>query len=91
MPDPNDLTIEIKFDGATSITGDKGSVETKNGNYIQRFQVDQKMGMPDYFSVQLQMGEGHDIILLDKIMPGTEIEMKVGYGIEAQIFKGKVS
>lgn len=91
MPDPNDLTIEIKFDGATSITGDKGSVETKNGNYIQRFQVDQKMGMPDYFSVQLQMSEFHDIILLDKIKPGSEVEMKVGYGTEATIFKGEVS
>lgn len=91
MPDPNDLTIEIKFDGSTSVSGDKGNIDTKNGNYIQRFQVDQKMGMPDYFSVQLQMGEGHDIILLDKVKPGTTIEMKVGYGIEATIFKGEVS
>ena len=54
MPDPNDLTIEIKFDGSTSVSGDKGNIDTKNGNYIQRFQVDQKMGMPDYFSVILQ-------------------------------------
>lgn len=44
MPDPNELSIEIKFDGSTSIQGDKGAVETKDGTAIQRFQVDQKLG-----------------------------------------------
>jgi len=92
MPDPNDLTIEIKFDGSTSIPGDQGKdVELKNGKYIQRFQVDQKLGSPDYFSIQLQMSEFKDIMLLDKIKPGAEVEIKVGYATEATIFKGEVS
>jgi len=91
MADPQVLLIEIKFDGSSVIAGDKGPVETKDGDYIQRFQVDQKMGMPDYFSVQLQMGVVTDILLLDKIKPGTEVEMKVGYGTEGTIFKGEVS
>ena len=67
MPNPNELTIEIKFDGATSIQGDKGKVETKNGSFIQRFHVDQRLDSPDFFSVQLQMSQFNDIMLLDKI------------------------
>ncbi len=87
----HELSIEIKFDGSTSISGDSGSKETKDGNYIQRFQVDQKMGMPDYFLVQLQMSEFNDIVLLDKIKPGAEVELKVGYGTVDTLFKGEVS
>lgn len=88
---PNELTIEIKFDGSTSITGDKGKVDTKNGKYIQRFHVDQRLDSPDFFSVQLQMSEFRDILLLDKIKPGAQIEILVGYGSEGTIFKGEVS
>lgn len=88
---PNDLTIEIKFDGATSITGDKGKVETRAGRYIQRFHVDQRLDSPDFFSVQLQAREFKDIILLDKINPGAKVEILVGYGTEGTIFKGEVS
>lgn len=88
---PNELTIEIKFDGATSIQGDKGKVETKNGNFIQRFHVDQRLDSPDFFSVQLQMSTFNEITLLDKIKPGAKIEVLVGYGSEGTIFKGEVS
>ena len=89
--DPHDLTIEIKFDGQTSIAGDKGNVDLKNGQMIQRFHVDQKLGVPDYFQVQLNMTVFKDIVLLDKVKPGMAVEMKVGYGTEETIFKGEVS
>jgi phage protein D len=53
--------------------------------------VDQRLDSPDFFSIQLQMAEFKDIILLDKVKPGAKIEVHVGYGTEATIFKGEVS
>jgi phage protein D len=91
MSEAHNLTMEIKFDGSTSISGDAGGKDTKDGSYIRRFQVDRKVGVPDYFLVQLQMSEFTDIILLDKIKPGAAVELKVGYATEGTLFKGEVS
>ncbi len=91
MPSDQDLKINIKFNGATSVKGDKGDVDLNNGNYVQQFQVDQQLGMPDYCKFQLQSTEFNEIIFLDAIKPGDEIELKVGYEVEDVIFKGEIS
>lgn len=91
MPSDQDLKINIKFNGATSVKGDKDNVDLNNGNYVQQFQVDQQLGMPDYCKFQLQSSEFNEIIFLDAIKPGDEIELKVGYEVEDVIFKGEIS
>lgn len=90
MADPNNLKIELKINGSTSVAG----LELSNGSYIQSFHVDQKLGSPDYFSVQVSAGEATEergLDLLDALKPGAEIELKVGYDPEKVIFKGEVS
>ncbi len=91
MPSDQDLKINVKFNGSTSLKGDKGDIDLNNGDYVQQFQVDQQLGMPDYCSFQLQASEFTDIIILDSIKPGDLIELKVGYEVEEVIFKGEIS
>ncbi len=85
------LSLVVKFDGDTAISGDNGSVETKDGDHILRFQVDQRLDSPDFFSLDLQMLSEVDFMVLDKVKPGMAIEILAGYDTEATLFKGEVS
>ena len=85
------LGINIKFDGNTEITGDTKGVQTKDGAYISRIQVDQALDSPDYFSISLQMMTDAKFLLLDSIRPGTEVEINMGYDEEVTLFRGEVS
>lgn len=85
------LGISIKFDGSTEITGDTKSVQTKDGAYISRIQVDQGLDSPDYFSISLQMMTDAKFLLLDSIKPGTDVEINMGYEEEVTLFRGEVS
>lgn len=82
-----ELQVEVTVDGATAIDG----LETKHGRYIQRIQVDQRLDSPDFFSVQLQASEFNEMKGLDKVKPGAEIEVSLGYGTKEVIAKGEVS
>ena len=85
------LGISIKFDGSTEISGDTKSVQTKDGAYISRIQVDQSLDSPDYFSISLQMMTDAKFLLLDSLKPGTEVEIHMGYDEEVTLFQGEVS
>lgn len=85
------LGISIKFDGSTEIAGDTKNVQTKDGAYISRIQVDQSLDSPDYFSISLQMMTDAKFLLLDSIKPGTEVEIHMGYDEELTLFRGEVS
>lgn len=80
-------SVEILFDGSTKV----GDFETSEGAYIMRVQVDQRLDSPDYFSVQLQMASHTDFTVLDKLKPGMEVEIKLGYSTKETLFKGEVS
>ena len=87
----NALGISVKIDGQAKLPGASGTRDNEHGQLVQRVQVDQRLDSPDFFSVQLQMGEGHKIEVLDKLKPGAEVEILIGYGTEGAIFKGEIS
>lgn len=88
MADPNNLKIDLKLTPALA------GIDLANGQYVQSFTVDQKLGSPDYFSCELsstEADEKRELKLLNALKPGTEVELKVGYDPEEIIFKGEVS
>ena len=92
---PNVLTLEIKFDGATKVSGPGGDVETKEGSAVARIQVDQRLDAPDFFSVTLQSNVRSDkeepFPLVENLKPGMEVEIFIGLDPEATLFKGEIS
>ena len=92
---PNILTIEVKFDGATKVSGPGGDVETREGSAIQRIQVDQRLDAPDYFSITLQSDVRSDkeeeFPLVENLKPGMEVEIYIGVDPEMTLFKGEIS
>lgn len=90
MADPNNVKIELKINNSTSVAGH----ELSNGAYTQSFTVDQKLGSPDYFSIQLSAGEAKEdrnLDILNAIKPGAEVELLVGYDPEKTICKAEIS
>jgi len=85
------ITVAVKIDGQAKLPGDSGSKNNEQGQRVQRVHVDQRLDSPDFFSVQLQMSESHDITVLDKIKPGAAVEILIGYGDGGTIFKGEIS
>lgn len=86
------LGVEVKIDGSTELKGDGGkTVNLKDGAYVSRVQVDQRLDSPDFFAVTLQMMSQADFILLDCIKPGSEVEIQLGYEKVATVFKGEIS
>jgi len=89
---PNELTVNVKFDGATTI----GSFETAHGDHIHRIEVDDRLESPTYFSVTLKAsdtGASSDKTyeIVDKIKLGIEVEILLGYDKEATLCKGEIS
>lgn len=85
------ITVQVKIDGQPKLPGDAGSKNNEQGQRVQRVHVDQRLDSPDFFSVQIQMSESHDITVLDKIKPGAPVEILMGYGAGGAIFKGEIS
>ncbi|MFO0749649.1 MAG: contractile injection system protein, VgrG/Pvc8 family [Myxococcota bacterium] len=83
--------MSVKIDGQAKLPGAAGSRDNEQGQRVQRVQVDQRLDSPDFFSVQLQMADGHDNDVLDKLKPGAGVEILIGYGTEGAIFKGEIS
>ncbi|MBM4386099.1 MAG: hypothetical protein FJ088_00070 [Deltaproteobacteria bacterium] len=82
----------VKIDGKTVIQGDTGgSLQTKDGWYVEYVSVDKKIDCPDMFTLDFQMSSGAKIQLLDEIREGKPIEILVGYDTEKTIFKGEIS
>ncbi|MGM0576310.1 MAG: phage late control D family protein [Myxococcota bacterium] len=91
MPSEHVLTVEVKIDGSSRVSGDSGDVDLKDGSYVSRIQVDQRLDSPDFFSVSFQMMSHADFILLDCFKPGAEVEIILGYDAPATVFKGEIS
>ncbi|MGB0588999.1 MAG: phage late control D family protein [Myxococcota bacterium] len=92
MSNPNDLTVDVKFDGKTKL----GSFELKDGDHIHRIEVDDRLESPTAFSVTLKAGDvsassSKTFDVLDHIKLGLEVEIKLGYEKESTVCKGEVS
>ena len=93
---PNILTLEVKFDGDTKVSGPGGDVETKDGAAIARVRVDQRLDAPDFFSITLQSDVRSDMDaesfpLVENLKPGMEVEIYIGIDAEETLFKGEIS
>ena len=92
MSNPNDLTVNVKFDGKTKL----GSFELKDGDHIHRIEVDDRLESPTAFSVTLKAADttassDKTFAVLDAIKLGMEVEILLGYGKEETVCKGEVS
>ena len=85
------ITVEMKIDGSTEVEGDSGTISFKNGQAIQRVQVDQRLDCPDFFSVDLTLMSHTAFQLVDALKPGQEVEIVMGYDTQATVFKGEIS
>lgn len=85
------FSVAVKIDKQAKVPGASGSKNNEMGQRVQRVHIDQRLDSPDFFSVQLQMSEGHDVVVLDKLKPGAPIEILMGYGEGGAVFKGEIS
>jgi hypothetical protein len=84
------VDVTVKIDGQEEIDG----IPLRAGGGVQRVLVEQKMGVPDYFSLDIKMllsKSNLNLVVVDKLKPGMEIEISMGYEDSGPIFIGEIS
>jgi len=84
------LSVNVKIDGQEEIDG----LSLREGEAIERVMVEQRLGVPDYFSMDIKAMVNQSVQemkVIDKLKPGMEVEIAMGYEEEGPIFIGEIS
>ena len=84
------VSVNIKIDGQEEIDG----LPLREGDAVERVFVEQKLGDPDYFTLDIKMAvnqTAQELKVVDVVKPGMEVEISMGYEEEGTVFIGEIS
>lgn len=91
MPQQEEVVdVTVTVDGSNIVD----DISLRAGGGVERVMVEQRLGVPDYFSIDIKMATNESaqkLVVVDKVKPGMEVEISVGYESGGPIFVGEIS